>query len=105
MIVKTRKKYEKSFKLAVVQRNLDGTSVRVLADELDISEGIITRWRREFLSTGTKSFPGNGVEQLTAEQKEIKRLEKELAESRMETQILKKAIRIFSKNDGKSFIS
>jgi transposase len=38
---------------------------------------------------------------MTDEEKEIARLKKELADMQMERDILKKAVGIFSKNDGK----
>jgi transposase len=38
---------------------------------------------------------------LTEEQKKIARLEKELRETKLERDILKKAVSIFSKSDGK----
>ncbi len=98
-----RRKYDKQFKLEVVQRSLDGITIKELSSELGIAIGVISRWRREFLDSGEQlSFPGHGVEALTEEQKEIRRLRKELSESKLETQILKKAIRIFSKSDANS---
>jgi transposase len=103
MIMKERKTYDKTFKLEVVQRSLDGIPVKQLGLELGIHPGNISRWRKEFLGKGEKlSFPGKGVEALTEEQKKIRQLEKELADSKLETLILKKAIRIFSKSDAKS---
>ena len=102
MIMTKRRKFDKSFKLEVVQRSLDGITVRQLAEELDIHPGVISRWRRRYLSAGEElSFPGKGKQALTEEQKEIRRLKKALSDSRLETEILKKAIRIFSKSDGK----
>jgi len=38
---------------------------------------------------------------MTEEQKEIARLKKELRDAQLERDILKKAVSIFSKNDGK----
>jgi transposase-like protein len=103
MLMKTRRKFEKSFKLEVVQRSLEGISVRQLSEELGIHVGVISRWRKQFLNTGAElSFPGHGIEALTQEQKEIRRLRQELADAKLETQILKKAIRIFSKSDADS---
>lgn len=100
--MKRRRRFSKSFKLEVVERSMgDITSVE-LAEELGIHQNTINRWRREFLDHGETSFPGKGVERLTDEEKEIRRLKKELADARLETQILKKAIRIFSKSDGRS---
>ncbi|MDZ7757295.1 hypothetical protein [Rhodohalobacter sp.] len=46
------------------------------------------------------SFPGKGVEKVTPEQAELRRLKNELAETRMERDILKKAIGIFGKTSG-----
>lgn len=103
--MKRRNKYDKQFKLEVVQRSQGDITVKELAAELDIHPNMISRWRKEFLDLGELSFPGHGNEPLTEEQKKIRHLEKELEQSRLETQILKKAIRIFSKSDGKSFRS
>ena len=100
MSMKNRRKYDKSFKLEVVRRSLEEVSVKELAEELGIHAGMISRWRKEFLDVGEQlSFPGHGVEALTEEQKEIRGLRKELADAQLETQILKKAIGIFSKSD------
>jgi len=100
--MKRRRNFDKSFKLEVVQRSLGDISATELSEELGIHMNTISRWRREYLSTGEASFPGNGVEALSEEQKEIRQLKKELADSKLETQILKKAIRIFSKSDSRS---
>ena len=100
MIMKTRKRYDKTFKLEVVQRSLDGVSVKQLADELGLHANMISRWSKEFLDVDQQLiFPGNGKEALTEDQREIRRLKNELADAKLETQILKKAIRIFSKSD------
>ena len=45
------------------------------------------------------SFPGNGNLKLTPDQERIRELEKQLAASQLEHEILKKAIGIFSKAD------
>jgi len=66
---------------------------------------LIYRWRSEFAALEGKSFPGNGKKKMTEEESEIDRLQKELADIRMERDILKKAVGIFSKNDGKYFNS
>ncbi|MBL4561779.1 MAG: transposase [Labilibaculum sp.] len=48
-----------------------------------------------------KSFSGNGKPKITVEESEVFRLKKELVEVRIERDILKKAVGIFSKSDGK----
>lgn len=102
--MKRRRKFDKSFKLEVVHRSLDpDVSLKQLSEELGIHSNIISRWRKEYLDTGEElSFPGKGKEVLTEEQKEIRRLRKELADEKLNTEILKKAIRIFSKSDGRT---
>lgn len=58
-----------------------------------IAKDLLYRWRREYhLSNGKPAFPGNGREALTEEQKLIRDLEKELRETQMERDILKKAM-------------
>lgn len=55
-----------------------------------------------FSSEGNRgAFPGNGNLKQTEEQKEIARLKKELRDAQMERDILKKAVSIFSRSDGK----
>ncbi|MCP4450956.1 MAG: IS3 family transposase, partial [Planctomycetes bacterium] len=66
---------------------------------------LIYRWRSEFAALEGASFPGNGKKKMTEEDAEIASLKKELADIRMERDILKKAVGIFSKSDGKHFNS
>jgi transposase len=68
---------------------------------MDIRTELIYRWRREALANLDASFPGQGNKTMTEEQKEIARLKKELRDAQLERDILKKAVSIFSKNDGK----
>ena len=72
-----------------------------LAKELNISAALLYRWRKEFSSKQSSSFPGNGKVILTEAEQELARLKKELRETQMERDILKKAISIFSKGDNK----
>ena len=60
-----------------------------------MSDTMITRQYHQ--SNGKPAFPGNGVETLTDDQKRIRELEKELRDTQMERDILKKAMAIFSK--------
>ena len=71
------------------------------AEELDIRPDLLYRWRRESLEHQETSFPGQGNPKLTTEEKEIAKLKKELREAQLERDILKKAVSIFSKSDGK----
>ncbi len=75
--------------------------ISALAVELDLRPELIYRWRREALANLDASFPGHGNKTMTEEQKEISRLKKELRDAQLERDILKKAVSIFSKSDGK----
>ena len=96
-----RKAYPKEFKLMSVELSNTRTNLGALAKELDISVTLLYRWRREFSAKQESSFPGNGKVILTEAEQEVARLRKELRETQMERDILKKAISIFSKSDNK----
>ena len=95
----TRSKYDRDFKRNTVLLCAEpGRTVAEVAENLGISKDLLYRWRREYhLSNGKLAFPGNGNEALTEEQKRIRELEKELRETQMERDILKKAMAIFSR--------
>jgi transposase len=97
---KQRNKYTREFKLDVIQQSYQRDNIRELASELGLRVGLIYKWRASYRQDPQKSFPGQGIESLTPEQREIRRLETENAELRMETNILKKAVGIFSKANG-----
>jgi len=85
----------------VVELSHQRESISDLAKEMDIRQDLIYRWRREAEVHQEASFPGQGNMILTEKQKEIARLKKELRDANIERDILKKAVSIFSKNDGK----
>lgn len=97
-----RKVYSREFKLQTVELSYTRENIKELAHELDLRPELIYRWRSEFACKESRSFPGNGRVNLTEEESEVARLKKELADMRMERDILKKAVGIFSKSDGKS---
>ncbi len=73
-----------------------------VALELGIRSELINRWKREHKQFREGSFSGHGVANMTAEQKEIAHLKKALRDAEIERDILKKAVGIFSKSDGRS---
>lgn len=98
---KARRTFTREFKLNTVELSYERGNIVELANELKIRPELIYRWRSELASQEGVSFPGNGNPKLTEEQREITRLQKELADMKMERDILKKAVSIFSKSDGK----
>ena len=98
----TRKKYSKEFKQKAIELSQVRGNVQDVSRDLGISADLIYRWRREFSKHPNLAFSGNGNVQLTEEQKELAKLKKELADVKMERDILKKAVSIFSVSDRKS---
>jgi transposase len=99
--MKTRRKYDREFKEMAVELSRHREDISELAEELDIKPDLLYRWRREANKVQGGAFPGHGNPKMTEEQKEIARLKKELRETKLERDILKKAVSIFSKSDGK----
>lgn len=98
----SRKTYSKEFKQKAVELSNVRGNVQEIARELGIPAEFIYRWRKEQSLKPTLAFGGRGNKQLTEEQKELARLKKELADVKLERDILKKAVSIFSVSDRKS---
>lgn len=96
-----RRVFDKEFKLMSVELSNSRPDLSALAKELDIPPAMLYRWRREFSAKQNGSFPGNGKVILSETEQELARLKKELRETQMERDILKKAVGIFSRSDGK----
>lgn len=97
-----RQTFDQAYKQMAVELSYVKGSVKVAAQELGIDPGRLSKWRQigQDGSVTASEKPG-----LTSEQLEIKRLQKELKEAQLERDILKKAVSIFSKSDGKYFNS
>ena len=100
-----RKKYDKGFKLTVVELSLLRGKVKEVAEEYGIDPQMLSSWRSQYKNHKEIAFPGNGKKMQTEAEKEISRLQKELADARMGRDILKKAISIFSSSDRKNMRS
>jgi transposase len=96
-----RRSYDKEFKRMAAQLHINGKTSVAVGEELGVSPDLVRRWAKELNSHGKESFPGNGNQTLTDEQKQIAALKKELFEAKAENEILKKAVNIFSRNDSK----
>jgi len=87
-----KKIYDQEFKNTIVELLTSGKTAQELSKEYEISLASINRWKKEFSST-------EGLTDLTEEKLKNKALEKELKEMKLERDILKKAVSIFSKSD------
>jgi transposase len=95
-----RKQYTKEFKLEAVRlANEPDQSFLQVSKNLGISDSSLHRWARELGTQGAVAFPGHGKASLTAEQAEIKRLQRELDIARQERDVLKKAVAFFAKEN------
>ena len=90
------KKYDNDFKVILIELLRSGKTAKELGEEYSINSGVIRRWNREFAA---KSGDFSKKREQTAEELELKALKKELKEVRLERDILKKAVSIFSKSD------
>ena len=96
---KTRKNYDKEFKISAVKLLLDsGRSIPSIASDLGISDNTLFLWKKKYLEDAQNAFPGKG--RLKPEEEELRRKDREIATLKMERDILKKALGFFAK-DGK----
>ena len=92
----TRRRFSAEFKREAVLVILDGSrSPTEVARDLDINVNLLHNWRRQYLEDQDNAFPGKG--NLKPEDAEFRRLRRELEEVKLERDILKKALAIFSK--------
>jgi transposase len=89
-----RRTYSREFKLEAVKLVLEeGASVAQVARDLGINENVLHTWKRKFKEEGQLADSSK----LTPDQKEIRRLRRELERVRQEREVLKKATAYFAK--------
>jgi transposase len=90
-----RRKFNKEFKEEAVRLIMESDRTLVsVARSLGIHENLLYKWKRQYEEDPEGSFPGKG--RLKPQEEDVMRLQKENAELRMEREILKKALAIFS---------
>jgi len=87
MLIKTKRYYNKKFKLQSIAMAEERENVAQAARELDIRSDMLKRWIREYNKKKVDSFKGTGNLPKPQDRKLSKK------------QRLKKAVHIFSKND------
>jgi transposase len=92
--VKKRRRFDAAFKAEAVAMVSNGRSQADVARQLGIEVQRLSHWKKQLGEHGTiaKAFPGNGVDR----DAELVKLRRELAQVRMERDILKKAALIFA---------
>jgi len=91
--------YSEEFKVEAVRLSYQRANIKELADELGVDVQRIYKWRKADKLNNSKTSPPSYKQEELAE---IKRLKKKLKNAELELEILKKAVHIFSKSDGKS---
>jgi transposase len=87
--------YTAEFKREAVRLlETSGKSGAQIAQELGISDGSLYTWRKQLAQQGEVAFPGKGHQ--TPAEEELRQLRAENERLKMERDILKKAIAIFS---------
>jgi len=102
-MTKSRRLFDREFKIKAVELSYQKENIKELAADLGVRPELIYRWRSEFGALKGLSFPGNGNKVQSEVDSEVARLRKDLADMTMERDILKKAVGIFSKSDGRYF--
>ena len=95
-MVVSRKKYSKEFKMKAVELlEQSSLTTKEIADDLGIHINMLYRWRSKAIAKQQEPFPGNG--KLSPDDEQLKRMQQELNDLKMERDILKKALGIFSR--------
>lgn len=93
-----KRQFTQGFKKEAVEYSLSsGKTAEEVARDLGISPHNLKRWRFQYRKDGELAFPGHGREILTPQEEKIRNLQKELADTQIERDILKKALAIFTK--------
>jgi transposase len=96
-MVSRQRTYTRAFKIETVQLVVDGPyGVPQIAEDLGIPRNTLYRWVQQYSQAPKDAFPGKGNQRGEAEQ--IRQLQRENQRLRLERDILKKAMAIFSKD-------
>ena len=95
-----RRKYDKEFKLEAIRSYENGDrSQSEVERELGITQGLQGKWIQSLEKAPKKAeaFPGHG--RLTETEARIRQLERENAQLRQDKEILKKVLKIYSREE------
>ena len=96
---RSRRSFSPEFKKEAVRLMIEeGQSLGSVSRDLELDPKMLRRWRRELEQEGTDAFPGKGHQR--ADLEELRRLQREVERLKMEREILKKALTIFSEVEG-----
>ncbi len=90
-----QRKYDREFKINAVNLYRSGKKPSAVCKDLNIPDATFYYWIDQYAKEGEKCLKGSGLPKVS--QEELVRLRKELDDVRLERDILKKAVAIFSK--------
>lgn len=97
---KMRRKYSKEFKLEAVRLYENGErSAAEIEQELGITAGLLWKWKRAYDEEVHKVDAFRGQGKRTAAEERIRQLERENRLLRQDKEILKKVLKMYSKDD------
>jgi transposase len=95
-----RQRYTAEFKREAARLMImDGLSAPEVSKRLDVNTGLLYRWKREHLAELDASSPANAKASPTEMAAEIDQLRKQLAREKRITEILKKTVSYFAKDE------
>jgi transposase len=89
--------YDKEFKMNAIELHKGGKSGGQICRDLGIPRSTFSGWLEQHKRNGDSSFPGSG--NITSSNVDFYKMKKELDDVKMERDILKKALAIFSKQN------
>lgn len=93
-----RARYSKEYKIKAVELTHQQGSLQSVSDQLKINPETLRLWRKAY-ADGRLSSNGKPEKEKSKEELELLQLRKENYELKLERDILKKAVSIFSKSD------
>ena len=90
-----RRKYSREFKVEAIRTwRASGETSEVIGRELGVAPSMLRKWAAALEEDGVEAFPGQGNQK--ASDAEVTKLRKELRETKLQLEILKKALSIVS---------
>ena len=88
------KSYNREFRIEAVGLLNSGQTLERVSKDLGVSEGSLRNWKKKLRAEPENAFPGKG--NMLPQDAELRRLKRENERLKMEKEILKKAIAMFS---------
>jgi transposase len=94
-----RRTFSPEFKLEAIKLVRErGVAISQAAKDLGLHQNVLRKWVKDHAENGGRAFPGRGKQR--PDDAEVSRLRRELAKTKAERDILKKAIALFTKEPG-----